>query len=331
MSIRLLLLALSSKIKEWFELDYMEYSSDANAQSAYVTNATNVVVYDNGTLSDDGTTSQSDRHIRMLLPADSLVNVAGTQIRFSFHSQSTATSTIDLCYMGLRSGTSWDMTAGNKVKVTFSSGSDSVTISAGATIWSDWITYSSDGTADLLLSCDFGAVTKIGYKSGLSCKAWDATNGATDDSAPAGGSTEIYHYLLVQVESNGKHLQSYSEATIKTQGSYSLKAVAAKTDSLNKTLTKTISPTINLTGINQARFMIRSSRTGSNIKIGLHDSGGTTTEVTPNIIEANKFQEAKMNLRNVSNADKDAIDQIIITIVNADAENIFYIDDMKYG
>ena len=35
-------------------------------------------------------------------------------------------------------------------------------------------------------------------------------------------------------------LQSYSEATIKTQGSYSLKAIAAITDSLNKTLTRTI-------------------------------------------------------------------------------------------
>jgi len=34
-------------------------------------------------------------------------------------------------------------------------------------------------------------------------------------------------------------LQSYSESTIKTQGSYALKALAAITDSLNKTLTKT--------------------------------------------------------------------------------------------
>ena len=34
-------------------------------------------------------------------------------------------------------------------------------------------------------------------------------------------------------------VQSYSESTIKTQGSYALKAVAAQTDSLNKTLTKT--------------------------------------------------------------------------------------------
>ena len=36
------------------------------------------------------------------------------------------------------------------------------------------------------------------------------------------------------------NLQSYSESTIKTQGSYSLKGVAVTTDSLNDTLTKTL-------------------------------------------------------------------------------------------
>jgi len=123
-------------------------------------------------------------------------------------------------------------------------------------------------------------------------------------------------------------LQSYSESTIKTQGSYSLKGIAVATDSLNKTLTRTVSPTIDLTGINQVRFRIRSSRTGSNIKIGLHDSGGTTTEITPNILSADTWQEVKINLQNVANANKDAIDQLIFTIVNADEANTFYIDEL---
>jgi len=97
---------------------------------------------------------------------------------------------------------------------------------------------------------------------------------------------------------------------------------------LNKTLTKTFTTPLDLTGINQARFKIRSSRTGSNIKIGLHDSGGTTTEITPNILSADTWQEVKINLQNVSNANKDVIDSIIITIVNADAANTFYIDEL---
>jgi hypothetical protein len=125
-------------------------------------------------------------------------------------------------------------------------------------------------------------------------------------------------------------LQSFSEGTIKTQGSYSLKVVAKATNSLSKTLTKTIGSPINLSGADSASFDIRSTRTGSNIKIGIHDSGGTTTEITPNITSAGNFQTVTIDLTGVTNANKDAIDQIIITIVNADADNTFYIDNFTY-
>ena len=75
-------------------------------------------------------------------------------------------------------------------------------------------------------------------------------------------------------------------------------------------------------------FSIRSNRTGSNIKVGIHDSGGTTTEITPNITSADVFQSVSWDISGVSNANKDAIDQIIITIVNASAANTFYIDNI---
>ena len=122
------------------------------------------------------------------------------------------------------------------------------------------------------------------------------------------------------------NLSSYSETTIKTQGSYSLKGVALITDSLNKTLTKTFVTNQNLTGVKNLKFDIRASRTGSNIKIGIHDTGGTTTEITPNIITADTWQTVSWNLSGVSDANKDSIDKIIVTIVNADAENTFYLD-----
>ncbi|MCG2726075.1 MAG: hypothetical protein L6420_07445, partial [Elusimicrobia bacterium] len=123
-------------------------------------------------------------------------------------------------------------------------------------------------------------------------------------------------------------LQCESESTIKTQGSYALKGIAT-TDSLNNdTLTRTVAPTIDLTGQTRIKFSMRASRTGSNIKIGIHDSGGTTTEITPNIVVADTFQSVMWDISTVANADKDAIDQIIITIVNADAANTFYIDGM---
>ena len=117
---------------------------------------------------------------------------------------------------------------------------------------------------------------------------------------------------------------AYSEATIKQEGSYSLKGIAPITTSLNKTLTRTVSPTINLTDKTIIKFDIRASRTGANIKIGIHDSGGTTTEITPTIVTADTWQTVVWDISAVANA----IDSIIVTIVNADAENTFYIDNM---
>jgi hypothetical protein len=123
-------------------------------------------------------------------------------------------------------------------------------------------------------------------------------------------------------------LQSYSEATLKVQGSYALKGIAAITDSLNKTLTRTASPVVNLTDKTIIKLDMRASRTGSNIKIGIHDSGGTTTEITPNILMADTYQTVVWDLSGISNANKDAIDSIIVTIVNADAANTFYLDNL---
>ncbi len=126
-------------------------------------------------------------------------------------------------------------------------------------------------------------------------------------------------------------LQSYSEDTIKEQGTYSLKGFAKGTDSLNDTLTRTVGPTIDLSGIDKLRFEIYASRTGSNIKIGIHDSGGTTTEITPNVASGNTWQPAEWDISGVADANKDVIDSIIITVVNADADNTFYIDDFREG
>ena len=136
-----------------------------------------------------------------------------------------------------------------------------------------------------------------------------------------GDGVVIVRYLTTYTD-----LQSYSESTIKTQGSYSLKGVAT-TDALNKTLTYTLGSPVDLSGIDTLRLDIRSSRTGSNIKVGIHDSGGTTTETTPNITDANTWQTVVWDISAVADADKDAIDSIIITIANADAGNTFYIDN----
>lgn len=118
-----------------------------------------------------------------------------------------------------------------------------------------------------------------------------------------------------------KGLAKYTSNYTPTTDDYILTSAA--------TLTYTFSPALNFTGIDYANFNLRSTRTGSNIKLGLHDTGGTTTEVTPNITDADTFQTVTLDLSVVSDANKNAIDSLIITIVNADSENTFYIDDFK--
>ncbi|MFA5779551.1 MAG: glycine-rich domain-containing protein [Elusimicrobiota bacterium] len=148
-----------------------------------------------------------------------------------------------------------------------------------------------------------------------------STYPATSNGGAGGSGIVIVRYPIPS-------LFDFSESTLKTQGSYALKSTSTLTTSLNKTLTRTVSPTINLSDRTQIKFDVRSSRTGSNIKIGIHDSGGTTTEITPNITPADTYQTVTWDISAVSNANKDAIDRIIVTIVNADAANTFYIDNL---
>jgi len=87
---------------------------------------------------------------------------------------------------------------------------------------------------------------------------------------------------------------------------------------------------INLTGQDTIKYGIYSSRTGSNLNLSIHDSGGTTTTHTALILSVNNWQTETWDISGVSDANKDAIDSIIITVLNADAENTFYLDNM-YG
>jgi len=123
-------------------------------------------------------------------------------------------------------------------------------------------------------------------------------------------------------------LSDYSEPTIKQQGSYALKGIAAITTSLNKTITRTVSPTIDLSSQNQIQFDIRSSRTGTNLQAQIHDSGGTTSTHNINITSADTWQTETWDISGISGTDKDVIDQIIFKVINADAANTFYIDNI---
>jgi len=76
--------------------------------------------------------------------------------------------------------------------------------------------------------------------------------------------------------SDAAKIQSYSEGTIKTQGTYSLKAVA-QTTAIDATLMTTFSPSVSLGLVNNLKIDMRSSRVGSNLKLELLGAGSSAS------------------------------------------------------
>lgn len=316
-------------------LDYMEYSSDANAQAAYPSSDTGTTATITQTLTDGtpgsnitfGITEGYQNGISQGFKVANTNNISKFSLILSKSAGAVGTLTGHI-YSDDGSGHP------NASLATFST-VDVTTI--GATPTYGWFDFTGSFTptagtqyhAVLLWTNGLATVDKIYQDYTVNGYADGAVNTKDAVTGWAFLGTGQYDYDF-RVYQDYIHLQDYSEATIKSQGSYSLKGVALATSSLNDTLTRTVSPTIDLTGMNQIKLDLYSSRTGSNIKIGIHDSGGTTTELTPSISSANTWETKTWDISAVSDANKDAIDSIIITVVNADADNTFYIDNM-YG
>jgi len=289
-------------------IDNMEYASDGAAQAAYVSNGLNDT-YGSNVVTGGTATSNAERVGNPAsLSADGntatyLINdgVNGGWWKYDFGSGVTK-KVRKLRFINLQN-------------VAYCFGNFNFD---GSNDNSNWTTISSgDGDGGKYEWQEFT------FSNSTSYRYYRIIGTAGNDNS----TTAFFMNEVEMMELNLHSLQSYSEVTIKTQGSYSLKGVAAITGSLNKTLTRTVSPVIDLTKIKTLKFDIYSSRTGANIKIGIHDSGGTTTEKTYTVLVANTQESVTWDISAVSDANKDAIDSIIITILNADAENIFYIDN----
>jgi hypothetical protein len=340
------------------ELDYMEYADDDAAQTAYVSN-------DGWNLLNENCSDISDWIDGDIDTAVSEVDPAG-QFRFDTNSGAAGNA---YAYKR-RTLTSPPNKFAIEIKTYFDTigtiaNSDYARLEYCTATWFLTVRFASDG---LFIAKTGGAYTEVGtdiVKHGGSA-AWQiwrfevdksggedvaivevfldsVSQGTFDCDYEVGGTDGWFSIAQFGYATNGMvshvdyvkagelHYQCYSEDTIKEQGSYSLKGIAKITASLNDTLTRTVSPTIDLSNLTQIKFDIRASRTGSNIKMGIHDSGGTTTEHTANIASADTWQIETWDISGVSNANKDVIDSIIVTIVNADADNTFYIDNMYGG
>ena len=338
------------------ELDYMEYSSDASAQAAYVSNeSVSLQCYSEPTIKTQGSYSLKavaaisgpaswdiyDDNCSSLLgwtdgdygngvsevsPAGQFHLYAGAGANGAYDYKDIGTyptdgytaeillyndtlgtqANGDIFHLRMKSATA-------KTQIEFCSdglfvlnSAGSVYVEVGTNIvdigaWTTWRFVVNESTNKMDIYKD-----RVKVGTDINC----ATAGSFTN-----GTTELYQES--ETIATEIHIDYFKVATgINPPGS------------LNKTLTRTIGSPIDLSDKTQIKFDIRSSRTGSNIKMGIRDSGLTTTETTPNITSANTWQTVTWDISGVSNANKDAIDRIIITPTNADAENTLYLDNM---
>jgi hypothetical protein len=305
-------------------MDMMEYSSDANAQAAYVPSARVDVITQSQTSNDNPNSFiDNSQNWSQGFKVSTTDNI--TKITLYLNNNNVAETGSLICYI-YSSQTTSNGVVPYQLLATFS------TLNV-ANLTSSYVEYDFTGTFTPTANTQYHMVflwtgfTTPGHLINIGMSA-SAPYGNGNASYSSGGN--FYEFdtrdLYFKLYQNLYTLQSYSESTIKTQGSYALKAVAAITDSLNKTLTHTFAVNSDLTGVNKLRIDDYALRTGSNYKIGLHDTGGTTTEYTPNILSSNTWQTDYIDLSAVTDANKDNIDTCTITITNADSANTIILD-----
>jgi len=115
------------------------------------------------------------------------------------------------------------------------------------------------------------------------------------------------------------------------QGSASIKITALITDSLNDTITRDFGAgsEIDISGHDLIKFWIKSSRTGTNLQIGIGESAWDDNTHNIEIDTANKWQEEEWDISGIADADKNAIRYIGLKYTNADAANTIRFDYIR--
>lgn len=115
-----------------------------------------IEVYSLANAFDSNTSDQNARTIRYIIPASDLTDGTGTTIQIHFGYYNTTWSILQ-CWVGHQatSGNAWDFD-GNQVQLTFNGGSSSSgSISSSVGKDSDEVSFSYDGSKNLIISMYF--------------------------------------------------------------------------------------------------------------------------------------------------------------------------------
>ena len=312
------------------EIDKMEYSSDALARAAYVESGGNgyLEMVDQQQLTDNsdaglGNVGGITYYEAQSFQLSGTIIISAVEVKQNGHTGSpTGNWTLRIETNNVSGKPSGTLANANASVVVSPPGDNTIVKGTFSTAF----TLNGSTTYWLVINC--AAQTSGNYWNLGLCATNTYANGVRDYWSSSNGIWNPYtDDLYFKVYANIPSPTCYFENAIKTQGSYSLKVIALATISLTGVFTKTFSVNSDLTGVKNIKFDMYASRTGANIKIGIHDTGGTTTEITPSIITANTWQTINWSISAVTDGNKDAIDKVVITITNADADNTFYLDN----
>ena len=303
-------------------IDYMEYTTDTNAQNVYVTNALS-------SYTSDVTATMTSNET----PSPNKVWADGNQVNSQGWNAFDGNNGFPQGWYGYPFG--------NKANITYDFGSGVTKI---ITMYNLSCGHTSQPTLYL--------PTAWTFEGSNDNSTWTVLDSKTGQSLTAGvfkdysfTNTNAYRYYKFSVtavsgdspivrememyESVPIALSVKTSTAIKTQGSYALNISALQTTSLGKTINHTITP-LNLSGIDTMKIDIRASRTGSNFNMSFTDSGGGIITFNVTINSANTWETKTLDISGVSDVNKDAINLFNLTITNADADNVIYLDNLFY-
>ncbi len=269
-------------------LDLFEYSADTLAQTAYNADGYPVVSFVKR-LTGGGSFGSTNYNIRMILSAAD-ISTSGSRIRVKLTGYTNA-GNISGISIGERSGSTLNF-ASTPTRLMIN-GSNGCALPANVDVYTDWTDFSLDETKDYLIHITYLGpnyyVSQGVISGGRGYKA--TSNDETLTQNVSGYSTDNNFNSIEFVEVSSAIITPYSESSIKEEGNYALKCVAT-TDALNKKLVCALSNTVDLSNLSSVTFRIRSSRTGSNIKIGLRHDGGGNDSYTKLLITFNETDAA---------------------------------------
>lgn len=304
------------------EIDFMEYDSNGVAQAAYIPSLIGVVTQQNTTYDGDTSITPVQGGWGQGFKVSTTNNISKITLRLRKKDSGTTGTVTVYIYSDDGSGKP------NVALATFSS----LAVSNVTTSYVDYdFTGSFIPTANtqyhiVLIWTGGTAGDWFGHPQNSSSSYADGKLTYYEDGWNFLADRDTYF----KIYQDSTVFQCYSESSIKVQGSYSLKCIANQIDSLNATLTRTLSPSLNLTTTpyRVIKSFVRASRIGTNFQVGFNsDVAGTTFFDVP-IVNADTWQTVRVLLSGIPNDTKVALKKIIFKITDADADNVIYIDNL---